>query len=121
MYIIRVMISTFSIRDFGHPKFLIYQFGDPVMKILARSLDESIPCPHQVAVKDMHTQGSWGRMWECVYYRYLAVKAHKIQIVCQTLQLVRVVQTSNTKIKINKKVEEVPQPASTGNTTPTQP
>ena len=29
MYIIRVMIFTFSIKDFGHPK-----FGHPDMKIL---------------------------------------------------------------------------------------
>ena len=32
------MIFTFSIRDFGHPKFLKSQFGHPVMKILAKSL-----------------------------------------------------------------------------------
>ena len=32
------MIITFSIRDFGHPKFLKSQFGHPVMKILAKSL-----------------------------------------------------------------------------------
>ena len=32
------MIFTFSIRDFGQPKFLISQFGHPVMKILAKSL-----------------------------------------------------------------------------------
>ena len=38
MYIISVMIFTFSIRDFGHPKFLKSQFGHPVMKILAKSL-----------------------------------------------------------------------------------
>ena len=38
MYIISVMIFTFSIRDFGHPKFLKSQFGQPVMKILAKSL-----------------------------------------------------------------------------------
>ena len=38
MYIISVMILTFSIRDFGHPKFLKSQFGHPVMKILAKSL-----------------------------------------------------------------------------------
>ena len=35
MYIISVMIFPFSIKDFGHPKFLKSQFGHPVMKILA--------------------------------------------------------------------------------------
>ena len=35
---ISAMIFTFSIRDFGHPKFLKSQFGHPVMKILAKSL-----------------------------------------------------------------------------------
>ena len=39
MYIISVMIYTFSIRDFGHLVFLYSQFGHPVMKILAKSLD----------------------------------------------------------------------------------
>ena len=34
MYIISVMIFTFSIRDFGHPKFLKSQLGHPVMKSL---------------------------------------------------------------------------------------
>ena len=38
MYIINVMIFTFSIRDFGHPKFLKSQFGHPVKKILVKSL-----------------------------------------------------------------------------------
>ena len=38
MYIISVMILTFSIWDYGHPKFLKSQFGHPVMKILAKSL-----------------------------------------------------------------------------------
>ena len=38
MYLISVMIFTFSIRDFGHPKFLKSQFGHPVMKILAKYL-----------------------------------------------------------------------------------
>ena len=38
MYIISVMIFTFSIIDFGHPKFLKFQFGQPVLKILAKSL-----------------------------------------------------------------------------------
>ena len=38
IYIIKVMIFTFSIRDFGHPKFLKSQFGHTVMKILAKSL-----------------------------------------------------------------------------------
>ena len=38
MYIISVMILTFSIRDFGHPEFLKSQFGHPVKKILAKSL-----------------------------------------------------------------------------------
>ena len=37
LYIISVMIFNFSIRDFGHPKFLKSQFGHPVMKILAKS------------------------------------------------------------------------------------
>ena len=37
MYIIRVMIFTCSIRDFGHPKFLKSQVGHTVMKILAKS------------------------------------------------------------------------------------
>ena len=32
------MIFAFSIRDFGHPKFLKSQFGHSVMKILAKSL-----------------------------------------------------------------------------------
>ena len=32
------MIFTFSIKDFGHPKFLKSQFGHSVMKILAKSL-----------------------------------------------------------------------------------
>ena len=32
------MIFTFSIGDFGHPKFLKSQFGHPVMKIPAKSL-----------------------------------------------------------------------------------
>ena len=36
MYIISVMIFTFSIRDFGHPKFLKSQFGHAAMKILAK-------------------------------------------------------------------------------------
>ena len=40
MYIITVMIFTFSIRDFGHPKFLKFHFGHPVMKILAKSLSQ---------------------------------------------------------------------------------
>ena len=39
MYIISVMIFTFSIRNFGHPKFLKSQFGHPVMEILAKSLN----------------------------------------------------------------------------------
>ena len=39
MYIISVMIFTFSNRDFGHPKFLKSQCGHPVMKILAKSLE----------------------------------------------------------------------------------
>ena len=38
MCIISVMIFTFSIRDFGQPKFLKSQFGHLVMKILAKSL-----------------------------------------------------------------------------------
>ena len=38
MYIISVTIFTFSIKDFGHPKFLKSQFGHPVMRILAKSL-----------------------------------------------------------------------------------
>ena len=38
MYIIIVMIFPFSIRDFGYPKFLKYQFGHTVMKILVKSL-----------------------------------------------------------------------------------
>ena len=48
MYLISVMIFTFSIRDFGHPEFSeipiwtpCYEnpgFGHPVMKILAWSL-----------------------------------------------------------------------------------
>ena len=38
MYIISVMIFTFSTRDFGHPKFLKSQFGHPVMKVLAKSM-----------------------------------------------------------------------------------
>ena len=38
MYIISVMIFNFSIWDFGHPQFLISQFGHPVMEILAKSL-----------------------------------------------------------------------------------
>ena len=38
MYIISVMIFTFSLRDFGHPNSLKSQFGHPVMKILAKSL-----------------------------------------------------------------------------------
>ena len=41
MYIISVMSFTFSIRDFGHPKFLKSQFGHPVVKILAKSLRTS--------------------------------------------------------------------------------
>ena len=32
------MIFSFSIKDFGHPKFLKSQFGHPVVKILAKSL-----------------------------------------------------------------------------------
>ena len=36
------MIFAFSIKDFGHPKFLKSQFGHPVMKILAESLDSTI-------------------------------------------------------------------------------
>ena len=39
MYSISVMIFTFSIGDFGHPKFLKSQFGHPVMKFLAKSLE----------------------------------------------------------------------------------
>ena len=42
MYIISVMIFTFSIRDFGHPKFLNSHFGHPVMKIMAKSLHASL-------------------------------------------------------------------------------
>ena len=42
MYIISVMIFTFSIRDFGHPQFLKSQFGHPVMKILAKSLSQVV-------------------------------------------------------------------------------
>ena len=39
MYIISVMIFTFSIRDFGHPEFLKSQCGHPFnMNILAKSL-----------------------------------------------------------------------------------
>ena len=38
MYIISVMIFTFSMRDFGHPQFLKSRFGHPVMKLLAKSL-----------------------------------------------------------------------------------
>ena len=38
MYIISVMILTFSTRDFGHPELLKFQFGHLVMKILAKSL-----------------------------------------------------------------------------------
>ena len=33
MDILSVMIFTFSIKDFGHPKFYKSQFGHPVMKI----------------------------------------------------------------------------------------
>ena len=40
MYIISVMIFIFSIRDFGHPKYLKLQFGHPNMKILDKSLLE---------------------------------------------------------------------------------
>ena len=45
MFKISVMIFIFSIRDFGHPKFLKSWFGhpDPVMKILAKSLGKSTP------------------------------------------------------------------------------
>ena len=43
MYKIIVMIFTFSIRDFGHPQFLKSQFGHPVIKILAKSLNPSMP------------------------------------------------------------------------------
>ena len=32
------MIFTFTMKDFGHPKFLKSQFEHPVMKILAKSL-----------------------------------------------------------------------------------
>ena len=38
MYIIIMMIFTYSIWDFGHPRFLKSQFGHPAMKILAKSL-----------------------------------------------------------------------------------
>ena len=38
LYIFTVMIFTFSIRDFGHPKLLKSQFGHRVMRILAKSL-----------------------------------------------------------------------------------
>ena len=38
MYLISVMIFTFSIRDSEHPKLLKSQFGHPVMEILAKSL-----------------------------------------------------------------------------------
>ena len=38
MYIISIMIFTFSIRDFGHPQFVKYHFGHPVIKIMAKSL-----------------------------------------------------------------------------------
>ena len=41
MYIVSVMILTFSVRDFGHPQFLKSKFGHPVMKILAKSLISS--------------------------------------------------------------------------------
>ena len=40
MIIINVRIFTFSIRDFGHPKFSKSQFEHPVMKILAKCLTE---------------------------------------------------------------------------------
>ena len=33
-----VMIFTFSIKDFGYPKFLKSHFGHPVMKILDKSV-----------------------------------------------------------------------------------
>ena len=39
MYIISVMIFTYSIRDFGHPLFLKSHFGHSVMKISAKSLN----------------------------------------------------------------------------------
>ena len=42
MYVISVLIFTFSIKDFGHPKFLKSQFGHPVMEILAKSLATSL-------------------------------------------------------------------------------
>ena len=42
MYIISVMIFTFSVRNFGHPKFLKSKTGHPVMKILAKSLVQAI-------------------------------------------------------------------------------
>ena len=38
MYIICVMIFTFSIREFEHPKFLKSQFGHPVMEVSVLTL-----------------------------------------------------------------------------------
>ena len=46
MYIISAMILSFSIRDFGHPKFLKSQFGHPVMNILAKSLLVKLDKPY---------------------------------------------------------------------------
>ena len=41
MYIISVVIFTFSISDFGHPQFLKSLFGHPDMKVLAKYLPTS--------------------------------------------------------------------------------
>ena len=41
MYIVSIIIFTFSIRDFGHPQFLKTQFGHPVIEVLAKTLGSS--------------------------------------------------------------------------------
>ena len=46
MYIISVMILNFSIRDFGHPKFLKSQFGHPVERYGEYFGPLSIHCTH---------------------------------------------------------------------------
>ena len=59
MYIISVMIFTFSIRDFGHPQFLKSQFRHPIMKNLAKSLG----CRHvEVGICSVGHQ-SCGGVW----------------------------------------------------------
>ena len=66
------MVFTFSIRDFGHPKFLKSQFGHPVMKILAKSLNYLVyENPIVTDVESYTTFQTVLRMRMCKFTKYV--------------------------------------------------